>query len=172
MDEAEIALCGPHGFAQHLRWLVEGLVGEIEGAPVHPQQMPRTEITKGAVGLGRVLEADFEAVVAGLAEETSAWVSAEGSLDACADRLGGIGGTAFTPIVNAPEVALLGVSRTVVKPVWSKGLDLSAEDGGGFEPRLMLPLSLSYDHRVIDGATGNGFLYRVGELLEQGDFDL
>ncbi|MFP6605814.1 MAG: 2-oxo acid dehydrogenase subunit E2 [Myxococcota bacterium] len=71
--------------------------------------------------------------------------------------LGGIGGTAFTPIVNAPEVALLGVSRTVVKPVWSKGLDLSAEDGGGFEPRLMLPLSLSYDHRVIDGATAVRF---------------
>ncbi len=71
--------------------------------------------------------------------------------------LGGIGGTAFTPIVNAPEVALLGVSRTVVKPVWSKGMDLSEEEGGGFEPRLMLPLSLSYDHRVIDGATAVRF---------------
>jgi pyruvate dehydrogenase E2 component (dihydrolipoamide acetyltransferase) len=71
--------------------------------------------------------------------------------------LGGIGGTAFTPIVNAPEVALLGVSRTVVKPVWSKGLDLSEEGGGGFEPRLMLPLSLSYDHRVVDGAAAVRF---------------
>ncbi|MGA8203313.1 MAG: dihydrolipoyllysine-residue acetyltransferase, partial [Woeseiaceae bacterium] len=57
--------------------------------------------------------------------------------------LGGIGGTAFTPIVNAPEVAILGVSRSSMQPVWN---------GSGFEPRLMLPLSLSYDHRVIDGA--------------------
>ncbi len=71
--------------------------------------------------------------------------------------LGGIGGTAFTPIVNAPEVALLGVSRTAVKPVWSKGLDVSEEGRGGFEPRLMLPLSLSYDHRVIDGAAAVRF---------------
>src|SRR5690606_18386701 len=57
--------------------------------------------------------------------------------------LGGIGGTAFTPIVNAPEVAIPGVSRSQMKPVW---------DGDDFKPRLMLPLSLSYDHRVIDGA--------------------
>ena len=57
--------------------------------------------------------------------------------------LGGIGGTAFTPIVNAPEVAILGVSRSSIQPVWN---------GDSFEPRLMLPLSLSYDHRVIDGA--------------------
>ena len=71
--------------------------------------------------------------------------------------LGGIGGTAFTPIVNAPEVALLGVSRTFVKPVWSQGLDLSPEAGGEFVPRLMLPLSLSYDHRVIDGAAAVRF---------------
>ncbi|MGP1782655.1 2-oxo acid dehydrogenase subunit E2, partial [Shewanella frigidimarina] len=59
--------------------------------------------------------------------------------------LGGIGGTAFTPIVNAPEVAILGVSKSDMKPVWN---------GKEFEPRLMLPLSLSYDHRVIDGADG------------------
>ncbi len=57
--------------------------------------------------------------------------------------LGGIGGTAFTPVVNAPEAAILGVSRAVTKPVWRDG---------EFVPRLMLPLSLSYDHRVIDGA--------------------
>ena len=57
--------------------------------------------------------------------------------------LGGIGGTAFTPIVNAPEVAILGVSKSAIKPVW---------DGNAFAPRLLLPLSLSYDHRVIDGA--------------------
>ena len=71
--------------------------------------------------------------------------------------LGGIGGTAFTPIVNAPEVAILGVSRTTVKPVWTRGIDISAESGGAFEPRLILPLSLSYDHRVIDGAAAVRF---------------
>jgi pyruvate dehydrogenase E2 component (dihydrolipoamide acetyltransferase) len=62
--------------------------------------------------------------------------------------LGGIGGTAFTPIINAPEVAILGVSRSTMKPVWN---------GKEFAPRLMLPLSLSYDHRVIDGATAARF---------------
>ena len=62
--------------------------------------------------------------------------------------LGGIGGTAFTPIINAPEVAILGVSRGALRPVW---------DGKVFAPRLMLPLSLSYDHRVIDGATAARF---------------
>jgi len=59
--------------------------------------------------------------------------------------LGGIGGTLFTPIINAPEVAILGVSKSAMKPVW---------DGKQFAPRLMLPLSFSYDHRVIDGAMG------------------
>jgi Pyruvate/2-oxoglutarate dehydrogenase complex, dihydrolipoamide acyltransferase (E2) component, and related enzymes len=62
--------------------------------------------------------------------------------------LGGIGGTAFTPIVNAPEVAILGVSKAAMKPVWN---------GKEFAPRLMLPLSLSYDHRVIDGALAARF---------------
>ena len=62
--------------------------------------------------------------------------------------LGGIGGTFFTPIINAPEVAILGVSRASMKPIWN---------GNEFEPRLMLPLSLSYDHRVIDGASGARF---------------
>jgi pyruvate dehydrogenase E2 component (dihydrolipoamide acetyltransferase) len=62
--------------------------------------------------------------------------------------LGGIGGTSFTPIVNAPEVAILGLSRAAMKPVW---------DGSAFAPRLMLPLSLSYDHRVIDGALAARF---------------
>ena len=70
--------------------------------------------------------------------------------------LGGIGGTAFTPIVNAPEVAILGVSRATTKPVWN---------GQSFEPRLMLPLSLSYDHRVVDGADGARFTSLLGELL-------
>jgi pyruvate dehydrogenase E2 component (dihydrolipoamide acetyltransferase) len=70
--------------------------------------------------------------------------------------LGGIGGTAFTPIVNAPEVAILGVSRAVMRPVW---------DGARFLPRLMLPLSLSYDHRVVDGAEGVQFTRLLGGLL-------
>jgi pyruvate dehydrogenase E2 component (dihydrolipoamide acetyltransferase) len=75
-------------------------------------------------------------------------------------NLGGIGGTYFTPIVNAPEVAILGVSRARMQPVFNKGT-------GQFEPRLMLPLSLSYDHRVIDGADGIRFLRWVVEALEQ-----
>ncbi|MES9827022.1 MAG: dihydrolipoyllysine-residue acetyltransferase [Candidatus Thiodiazotropha sp.] len=70
--------------------------------------------------------------------------------------LGGIGGTAFTPIVNAPEVAILGVSRSSMRPVW---------DGEAFRPRLMLPLSLSYDHRVIDGADGIRFTTYLSSLL-------
>jgi pyruvate dehydrogenase E2 component (dihydrolipoamide acetyltransferase) len=73
-------------------------------------------------------------------------------------NLGGIGGTAFTPIVNAPEVAILGVSRGAIEPVWRDGQ---------FAPREMLPLSLSYDHRVIDGADGARFLRFIAEALEQ-----
>jgi pyruvate dehydrogenase E2 component (dihydrolipoamide acetyltransferase) len=70
--------------------------------------------------------------------------------------LGGIGGTAFTPIINAPEVAILGVSRSSMKPVWKDG---------EFVPRLMLPLSLSYDHRVIDGAAGARFTTYLAHVL-------
>src|SRR5579872_219725 len=70
--------------------------------------------------------------------------------------LGGIGGTDFTPIVNAPEVAILGLSRSAMKPVWN---------GKEFVPRLMLPLSLSYDHRVIDGASGARFNAYLAEVL-------
>ena len=74
--------------------------------------------------------------------------------------LGGIGGTAFTPIVNAPEVAILGVSRSTMQPMW---------DGEKFEPRLMLPLSFSYDHRVIDGAYAVRFTTYLAKAL--GDVD-
>ncbi len=75
--------------------------------------------------------------------------------------LGGIGGTAFTPIINAPEVAILGVSRAAMRQVW-----VGAKDGGGqFQPRLMLPLSLSYDHRVIDGAAGARFTSYLASVL-------
>ena len=70
--------------------------------------------------------------------------------------LGGIGGSAFTPIVNAPEVAILGVSKSAMKPVW---------DGKAFVPRLMLPLSLSYDHRVVDGALGARFTAYLAQVI-------
>jgi pyruvate dehydrogenase E2 component (dihydrolipoamide acetyltransferase) len=70
--------------------------------------------------------------------------------------LGGIGGTQFTPIVNAPEVAILGVSKSAMKPQWN---------GKEFEPRLMVPLALSYDHRVIDGADGARFITAINNYL-------
>ena len=70
--------------------------------------------------------------------------------------LGGIGGTSFTPIVNAPDVAILGVSRSEMKPKWN---------GKEFVPRLMLPLSLSYDHRVIDGAVAARFAVHLSNVL-------
>jgi pyruvate dehydrogenase E2 component (dihydrolipoamide acetyltransferase) len=70
--------------------------------------------------------------------------------------LGGIGGSHFTPIVNAPEVAILGVARSTMKPIWN---------GTEFTPRLLLPLSLSYDHRVIDGAEGARFITHLNQIL-------
>jgi pyruvate dehydrogenase E2 component (dihydrolipoamide acetyltransferase) len=70
--------------------------------------------------------------------------------------LGGIGGTNFTPIVNAPEVAILGAVRAQMKPLW---------DGSAFQPRLMLPLCLSYDHRVVDGALAARFLRKICDSL-------
>jgi pyruvate dehydrogenase E2 component (dihydrolipoamide acetyltransferase) len=70
--------------------------------------------------------------------------------------LGGIGGSHFTPIVNAPEVGILGVSRAQTRPVW---------DGRQFAPRLMCPLSLSYDHRVIDGAYAARFIVALSRLI-------
>jgi pyruvate dehydrogenase E2 component (dihydrolipoamide acetyltransferase) len=70
--------------------------------------------------------------------------------------LGGIGGTYFTPLINAPEVAIIGLSKTSMKPVW---------DGKQFVPRLIMPLSLSYDHRVIDGAQGARFVTYLSEVL-------
>ena len=70
--------------------------------------------------------------------------------------VGILGGTHFTPIINAPEVAILGVGRSVMRPRW---------DGKAFQPRLMLPLSLSYDHRVIDGAQGARFISFLSTVL-------
>ena len=74
--------------------------------------------------------------------------------------LGGIGGTAFTPIVNWPEVAILGLSKAVYKPVYN---------GKEFEPRLMLPISLSYDHRVIDGVAAAKFTTELVAMLANAD---
>lgn len=85
-------------------------------------------------------------------------LGADGMQGACftISSLGHIGGTYFTPIVNAPEVAILGVSKATMQPVW---------DGSEFQPKLMLPLSLSYDHRAINGAAAAQFTKRLGELL-------
>lgn len=104
--------------------------------------------------------------VAEIAKETAelAGLARDGKLGAAnmqggcftISSLGGIGGTDFTPIINAPEVAILGLSRSTMEPVWN---------GKEFEPRLMLPLSLSYDHRVIDGAAAARFNAYLGSLL-------
>jgi pyruvate dehydrogenase E2 component (dihydrolipoamide acetyltransferase) len=77
-------------------------------------------------------------------------------------NLGGIGGIGFTPIVNHPEVAILGLSRSRMEPEW-----IESKEGGRFEPRLILPLSLSYDHRLIDGADAARFLRWIAEAFEQ-----
>ena len=79
-----------------------------------------------------------------------------GAASMSVSSLGGIGGTAFTPVVDAPQVAILGVSKSSMQPVW---------DGQSFQPRLMLPLSLSYDHRVIDGAQAAYFVRDLAHLL-------
>ncbi|MCC2624215.1 MAG: aceF [Burkholderiales bacterium] len=110
-------------------------------------------------------EADKKGVVA-LATETSALakLAREGKLKPTdmqggtftISSLGGIGGTAFTPIVNAPEVAILGVSKSSIKPVWN---------GSEFAPRLVMPLSLSYDHRIIDGALAAKFTAYLSQVL-------
>ena len=88
-------------------------------------------------------------------------LSADDMQGACftISSLGGIGGRYFTPIINAPEVAILGVCKSQMEPVWN---------GTAFQPRLMLPLSLTWDHRVIDGASAARFNVYLGEIL--GDF--
>jgi pyruvate dehydrogenase E2 component (dihydrolipoamide acetyltransferase) len=109
---------------------------------------------------------DVFALAAALAEQSAR--ARDGKLSAddvqggvfTISSLGGIGGTYFTPIINAPEVAILGVSRSGIKPVY---------DGEQFQPRLMLPLSLSYDHRVIDGAEAARFITRLSATLGEVD---
>ena len=107
---------------------------------------------KGVIDLARELDA--------LSEKARAGKLAPAEMQGATftiSSLGGIGGTAFTPIVNAPEVAILGVVRSKMAPVW---------DGSAFQPRLMLPLCLSYDHRVIDGAAAARFMRHLAGLLE------
>ena len=106
---------------------------------------------KGVVEVAREL-----AELAGKAREGKLGAEAMEGGTFTVSSLGGIGGTAFTPVINAPEVAILGLSRTATKPVWMDG---------EFRPRLMLPLSLSYDHRVVDGAMGARFTAHLAGLL-------
>lgn len=106
---------------------------------------------KGVITIGREM-----ADLAALAREGKLKPAEMQGASFTISSLGGIGGTAFTPIINAPEVAILGVSRASIKPVYRDG---------EFIPRLMLPLSLSYDHRVIDGATAARFTSHLVEVL-------
>ncbi|CAE6701513.1 dihydrolipoyllysine-residue acetyltransferase [Candidatus Nitrotoga fabula] len=106
---------------------------------------------KGVVQLARDL-----AEISGRAREKKLPATAMQGGCFSVSSLGGIGGTAFTPIINAPEVAILGVSRASIKPIYKEG---------EFVPRLMLPLSLSYDHRVIDGAAAAHFMSYLGKVL-------
>ena len=121
--------------------------------------------TPGGLVVPVIKEADRKGLLeiarelADLSEKARAGKLAPGDMQGSTftiSSLGGIGGTAFTPIINAPEVAILGVSRSATNPVWN---------GSEFVPRLMLPLSLSYDHRVIDGATAARFIVHLAKVL-------
>jgi pyruvate dehydrogenase E2 component (dihydrolipoamide acetyltransferase) len=113
-------------------------------------------VIKGADVKGVVAVADETAALAAKAREGKLGLADMQGATFTISSLGGIGGTSFTPIINAPEVAILGVSRSAMRPVW---------DGKAFVPRLMLPLSLSYDHRVIDGALAARFNARLASVL-------
>ena len=105
-------------------------------------------VLKGANEKGVLQIASESAALAGKARDGKLSLGDMQGATFTISSLGGIGGTSFTPIVNAPEVGILGVSRSAIKPVW---------DGSAFQPRLILPLSFSYDHRVIDGAQAARF---------------
>jgi pyruvate dehydrogenase E2 component (dihydrolipoamide acetyltransferase) len=105
-------------------------------------------------GVGAIAAEMAELAQAARAGKLSAVQMQGGSMSI--SSLGGIGGTHFTPIINAPEVAILGVGKAATKPVWN---------GSAFEPRLILPLSLSWDHRAIDGAEAGRFLAYLATLL-------
>jgi pyruvate dehydrogenase E2 component (dihydrolipoamide acetyltransferase) len=113
-------------------------------------------VLKGADKKGLLDIAKETAELAGKARDGKLGMSDMQGGSFTISSIGGIGGTAFTQIVNAPEVAILGATRSAMKPVW---------DGKAFEPRLMLPISVSYDHRVIDGAGAARFLVYFASLL-------
>jgi pyruvate dehydrogenase E2 component (dihydrolipoamide acetyltransferase) len=115
-------------------------------------------VIKGADGKGLAEIATELTELSGRAREGKLSIDEMRGATFTISSLGGIGGTSFTPIINAPEVAILGVTRAAMKPVWN---------GAEFEPRLMVPLSLSYDHRVIDGAAAARFVsFLVGVLSD------
>ncbi len=121
---------------------------------------PRGLLVPVVRDVGRKSIADLSVELSALAEKArSAKLTSDDMQGGCfsISNLGGIGGTGFTPIVNSPEVAILGVSRTEIQPRW---------DGTAFAPRSILPLSLSYDHRLIDGADAARFLRFVCEVVE------
>ncbi|HZV76203.1 MAG TPA: dihydrolipoyllysine-residue acetyltransferase [Candidatus Babeliales bacterium] len=113
-------------------------------------------VIKGADAKGLIEIAREAQELAGKAREGKLTLAQMQGGSFTISSLGGIGGTAFTQIVNAPEVAILGATRAAIKPVWN---------GKEFAPRLMLPISVSYDHRVVDGAGAARFLVYVAELL-------
>jgi pyruvate dehydrogenase E2 component (dihydrolipoamide acetyltransferase) len=113
-------------------------------------------VIKGADGKGVLEIAEELKELSGKAREGKLAPAEMAGATFTISSLGGIGGTSFTPIINAPELAILGVSRAAMKPVW---------DGKEFVPRLMLPLSLSYDHRVIDGAAAARFTVHLATVL-------
>jgi pyruvate dehydrogenase E2 component (dihydrolipoamide acetyltransferase) len=115
-------------------------------------------VIKGADGKGLIEIARELTELSGKAREGKLSPADMSGSSFTISSLGGIGGTSFTPIINAPEVAILGVTRSAMRPVWDA-------DGGTFVPRLMLPLSLSYDHRVIDGALAARFTAHLARVL-------
>ncbi len=113
-------------------------------------------VIKNADSLGLLEVASQLAELSGRAREAKLGPAEMQGSTFTISSLGGIGGTSFTPIVNPPEVAILGVTRAAMKPMWN---------GNEFTPRLMVPLSLSYDHRVIDGADAARFVVHLARVL-------
>src|SRR5579862_8170976 len=126
-----------------------GFAADTPGGLVVP--VIRNADTKGLIEIAREAQE-----LAGKARDGKLTIAQMQGGSFTISSIGGIGGTAFTQIVNAPEVAILGATRTATKPVW---------DGKKFVPRLMLPISVSYDHRVVDGAGAARFLVYIAELL-------
>jgi pyruvate dehydrogenase E2 component (dihydrolipoamide acetyltransferase) len=131
------------------RYYNVGFAADTPGGLVVP--VIRNADTKGLIEIAREAQE-----LAGKAREGKLTLAQMQGGSFTISSIGGIGGTAFTQIVNAPEVAILGATRTATKPVW---------DGKKFAPRLMLPISVSYDHRVVDGAGAARFLVYIAELL-------